>query len=302
MAYRDRTSTKIKGAILAQLVKLTYRLPKLMVFGFAYLVNLISRLTRSRSNRVIRQNLALCYPELSVPETEQLIKQIHFHNACLLSEFATAWLGRRDQILNQIGQIHHQSVIDDLLEQNKTVVVAVLHLGNWEYLWQWLQIHYPAFGMYQPSKFKQLDEIVLESRTKFGGKAHSTDPKGIMGLLKQLRQHGVMMILPDQAPREGAGIYTPFFGHPAYTMTLLHKLLIKSGATLVFGNSIRNTQQSCFDIHLEKASFDCHEPSVEVFNQQMNQQIEAIVRRWPAQYQWNYKRFKRQPEGKKIYD
>lgn len=300
MAYRDKTSTKIKGAILSVLVKLAYRLPAPITYWISLLFSRLNFALNGKATRIMRANLQICYPELKAQQINQEILSVNRQSAHLFNELITAWFADRAKLESHIQQVHNQALINEIVEKQGSVIIAVAHIGNWEYLWQWIQLNYPAFGMYQPAKFEQLDKIIFESRTKFGGKAFSTDPRGIMGLLRELKKGGVMMILPDQAPREGAGIYSPFFGQPAYTMTLLHKLLSKSQANLLFGNCIRNKDGS-FDIYLEKPQFDYSNRSVEEFNQQMNQQLESIINKWKEQYQWSYKRFKRQPEGKSLY-
>ena len=76
----------------------------------------------------------------------------------------------------------------------------------------------------------------------------------------------------------------------------------KTGAEMLFGYCIRNADQSGFNVMVEKPEFEIHDRTVEDFNAAMNLQMEGIINRWPNQYQWTYKRFKRQPEGNNPYD
>ncbi|HRE14809.1 MAG TPA: lipid A biosynthesis acyltransferase, partial [Usitatibacteraceae bacterium] len=57
---------------------------------------------------------------------------------------------------------------------------------------------------------------------------------GVRMLLRHLRKGGCSVILPDQVPGEGEGEWVPFFGRPAYTMTLTGRLQEATGAALVF--------------------------------------------------------------------
>ena len=41
-----------------------------------------------------------------------------------------------------------------------------------------------------------------------------------------------MGLLPDQVPPEGMGVWAPFFGQPAYTMTLAARLVQQTGAAV----------------------------------------------------------------------
>ncbi|MGX5175556.1 lysophospholipid acyltransferase family protein [Aliikangiella sp. IMCC44653] len=302
MAYRDKKSTLIKGWILVALLQCVYRLPTKLVRSLGLVAGYCNYWINGKATRVVRKNLEICYPELNKQQINQRIKAFLKQNAWLAPEIATAWLGQPEQITRQFKQVKNQNLIDSIVAQDKPLIIAVLHIGNWEMCWHWIQHHYPAFGMYQSAKFKPLDQYLLRARQLFGGKAFAANPKGIMGLLKSVKaRDGIMTILPDQAPREGAGVYAPFYGHPAYTMTLLHKFVQKTGAELLFANAIRDDSGKGFNIEIEAANFDPNLAQVESFNTALNLQIESIVDRHWAQYQWSYKRFKRQADAKNPY-
>src|SRR5690606_10265563 len=58
------------------------------------------------------------------------------------------------------------------------------------------------------------------------------DLSGVRGLLKALKKGEAVGLLPDQAPKMGEGRWLPFFGRPAYTMTLAARLS-ETGATVL---------------------------------------------------------------------
>jgi len=246
-------------------------------------------------------NLGFAFPELSQNERLELAKKSAIQSGLLFSEFPDAWLGSRKKIEQQIIDVKQTDLVDQIHSENKPLVIIAPHIGNWEFLVQWVQLNYPLIGLYSPSKLPQIDRLIFNARKKFGCEPYSTDSRGIMQLLKGLKKGGTMMMLPDQVPRKDAGIYTPFFGQTAYTMTLLHKLVIKSKAKLLFAACTRRVDKKGFDIEFERPEFDSSEPDVEVFNLEMNQQIEKIIYQHPEQYVWDYKRYKRQKDGKSLY-
>lgn len=301
MAYRDKKSTKLKGLLILGLIRLNHWLPHFLSRAIGLFAARLGRLTDSKITRVIKRNIELCFPNLTSTQAEKLLIETQQQNALMTKEFATAWLADRSQIERHFLAAEGAQILDRLVAEKRPVVLAVPHIGNWEYLWQWLQFNYPIIGMYQPAKFSKVDKLVLDARQRFGGRVFATDAKGIMGLMRSLKQGKVMMILPDQAPRKGAGVYTPFYGHPAYTMTLLHKLINKTGAELLFASCLRQSDGKNFQVHIERPNFGYSQLSIDAFNAAMNGQIESIINRTPSQYQWTYKRFKRQPEGESLY-
>ena len=118
---------------------------------------------------------------------------------------------------------------------------------------------------------------------------------------KALKQNELVAILPDQSPRD-KGQFVPFFGQPCYTMTLLPKLAKKTNAVVLFAYAIRLADSSGFELILRESSQDIASLELDDALIQINLDLEKLIRETPQQYQWTYKRFKKQPEGSKsIY-
>jgi Kdo2-lipid IVA lauroyltransferase/acyltransferase len=297
-------SKKIKrnaiGAISLLFFRLIAFLPLYLNRFIASIIGHLSWLLSNKTKKVIKTNLELCYPHLSAQSINALCKKNMLENAKLGFEFPLVWLANKARIDSIINHVNNAELLEGYYKKKRPVIIAVPHTGNWEVMWYWLQINYPAFGMYSPIKTPQIDKLILGSRQRFGGEAFATDPKGIMSLMRKLKKNGVMMILTDQVPRDGAGEFAPFFNQPAYTMTLLHRFMQKTGAELLFASCLRNSTNQ-FDIHLYPSSFNANAETVAEFNQGMNKQIEEIIEVAPEQYQWSYKRFKRHPDGRDVY-
>ena len=174
----------------------------------------------------MRKNFQICYPQLSETEVNQKLQASIKHNACLTKEFATAWLGGRSLIANKFDQVEGSALIDEILDAQKPLIMAVPHIGNWEFFWHWLQFNYRIIGMYQPAKYYGVEKLVLDARQRFGGQVFPTDTKGIMKLFRALKQGKIMMILPDQAPKRGCWYLFTVFWSPR----LYHDLVAQNGA------------------------------------------------------------------------
>jgi KDO2-lipid IV(A) lauroyltransferase len=112
---------------------------------------------------------------------------------------------------------------------------------------------------------------------------------GVRDLLKALKQHEAVGILPDQNPGKSEGEWADFFGRPAYTMTLVHRLAQSTGATVLLAFGERLPWGRGYVIHIEP--FDAIPTPAAI-----NQAIEQLVRRKPEQYLWSYPRH-RKPKG-----
>jgi Kdo2-lipid IVA lauroyltransferase/acyltransferase len=110
-------------------------------------------------------------------------------------------------------------------------------------------------------------------------------------LLKALKSGQVVGLLPDQVPPRGQGTWAPFFGKPAYTMTLPAKLARQTGAVplLIWGERLSFGRG--YRAHVSKWD-EAFDTDAQAAAAQLNRHMEALVRECPAQYMWGYARYK----------
>ena len=114
---------------------------------------------------------------------------------------------------------------------------------------------------------------------------------------KALRANRAVALLTDQVPPEGLGVWAPFFGKPAYSMTLAARLALQSGAVLLPVSCERLPKGRGYIVKIWPAINSTAVNLPANFNllsivTQINQAIEAIVLSQPGQYLWGYGRYK----------
>ena len=92
-------------------------------------------------------------------------------------------------------------------------------------------------------------------------------------------------------PAQGEGEWADFFGRPAYTMTLVGRLLESSGARLLLSYAVRRPHGEGYDIYFEPLELKTDIP----VTRQINSALEKVIRTCPAQYLWSYNRYKAPP-------
>jgi Kdo2-lipid IVA lauroyltransferase/acyltransferase len=294
---RDRLVAFALQTLLRGLGWLSYRATQRLggiVGDLAYLRNGTLR-------RVTRTNLSVCFPSLSQHDVDALARESLRHTGRYAAECGIVW-GREDQrwksLIKDVVGVH---VIEDAQKAGKGVLVLVPHFGNWEILNLFLGERYGLTALYEPMRIAGLDPIVKGGRTRTGSTLVPTNAGGIRALFGALREGRVVGLLPDQVPNAG-GAYAEFFGRAALTMVLVHRLNGRVAPRLVMGHARRLPDAGGFCIAFEAL------PQLERLKEQhhalkeMNAAIERLVKTDPAQYQWEYKRFKRpQVRDQKIY-
>ena len=111
-------------------------------------------------------------------------------------------------------------------------------------------------------------------------------------MLRALRKGEVVGLLPDQVPPSGLGVWAPFFGRDAYTMTLAAKLITQTGATglLIWGE--RLPMGRGYVVRVRPAPVIDPNSTPEGAATIINQAMQDVILTLPSQYLWGYKRYK----------
>jgi len=252
---------------------------------------LVYRLS-ARERDVTRRNLADVYPEQSIAERQALTRQSLRHSAATMLELGHAWMAPPERVKAGILAVHGRDKLDGARRDGRGVIVLAPHFGNWEVLNFWLSSHFPFTAMYEPPKMTGLDPVIRHGRERQGAALVPTNARGVAALLKALKRHETIGILPDQEPSWGSGVFAPFFNRDAYTATLLPKLVARTQARVVTGVALRVPGQG-FVIHFLDADERVYSADDVTSATGVNACVEAAIALDPAQYQWEYKRYRK---------
>jgi len=188
-----------------------------------------------------------------------------------------------------------EEILLEALASEKGVLLAVPHLGNWEFLGSRLAKYAISTCMYRPLKNPFMEALVLNGRSGLEMIMVPANRKGVSLQLKALNAGKMVAILPDQVPSEG-GVFSPFFNQQAYTMTLIHGFVQRTGCRVVMG--IAQREKGGFRIHFTDPPNGIYSDSESESVEGLNKAVEECVAICPEQYQWEYKRFRKPWKGK----
>ena len=248
----------------------------------------------SRDYQVARTNLALIAPALANDATgftsESRVREVLLQARLTALESLRFWTRPTALNLRQVRAVHGEEYLQVALANGRGVIIAAPHYGNWELLNQWLAARTPLAILYAPPESGSAEAFLNRVRQRPGVEAIAADAHAVRRLLRRLRAGGVVGILPDQQPKNGDGVFAPFFGCPALTMSLLPRLAHRSGAAVLLAVAERRTDGD-FDIVIDPGPAAIADPDPAVGAAALNAAIEQLVRRDPSQYQWTYKRY-----------
>jgi KDO2-lipid IV(A) lauroyltransferase len=180
--------------------------------------------------------------------------------------------------------------------EGRGILFLTPHLGCFEITAQFLAARFGAItALYREPKKAPLGQLIQAGRARGNMDIAPADMSGVRRLIKALRHHEMVGMLPDQAPGAGEGMWCDFFGRPAWTMTLAARLTEVPGVAVFTALGERLPGGAGW--HVRFAPFvQTLEGDTAARAQIINREMEGMILRFPAQYLWSYNRYK-VPEG-----
>lgn len=281
----------MRNVIVPQIFKLLAYLPLGVARFLGVVVGTCMYLVKGRAYRVTLKNLRACFPHLSQHELRQLTRESLIETAKTAAEVSLIWHNSWDWLKSKIVAVEGEALLRAELAKGRGLIALAPHLGNWEVVAPYLASIAPLTAMYQPVAIPAMDKMILAGRSKCNIDMAPTNRKGVAMLLKSLQQGNIVGILPDQLPKKDAGSeFAPFFGHETLTMSLVHSLINRTQCRAISLFAMR--VPGGFKIIVLPANETIYEEDAIRSITGLNCSVEACVRLAPAQYQWEYNRFR----------
>lgn len=292
---------KISYVVIAGLLQLLSLFPLTLLRQFGKGVGALFWLANGRSRRVTEENLSICFPDMPVLERTTLAKKSLQQLGIMMLELGFVWRRPPQQLLATIATIEGKEYLDEAMGHGKGVIVLGPHLGNWEVVGPYLGHHHTITIMYQPPDNPALEKVMISARERNGVTLVPTDRSGVKAQLRALRRGEMVGILPDQVPPLESGDFAPFFNTPALTAVMSFNLIQRTGARAIIAYARRMDNSGHFHLVFEPALDQIYSEDKVTALTALNKSIENCVLKIPEQYQWEYKRFKKQPGGERKY-
>jgi KDO2-lipid IV(A) lauroyltransferase len=274
------------------LLKLLARLPLPVLHGIGIVLGWKIYWAPGRHSARMRNNLfdsGVCTPGR---DCKRLLRQTIGEAGKSIVELLPVWLRPYEKVLKLVRGTSGWEHIDAARAAGRGVIVIAPHIGCFEMINLYYASKHPFTAMYKPPRQPVLDALMLRGRQRGLATLVPTDLSGVRALLAALKRHEAIGILPDQVATGGDGVWAPFFGRPAYTPTLVASLQRKTDAAAFFVAAERLSRGRGYHLHV----FPLNDPlpaDKTAAAIRINQGVEDVVRRFPAQYMWSYNRHKR---------
>lgn len=208
-------------------------------------------------------------------------------------ELPKIWLRPLAEVAARVVRVTGWQHVEDAWAAGRGILFLTPHLGCFEITAQYYASFRPITVLYRRPKQDWLAPLMEIGRGTNLSLAPA-DLGGVRRLLKALKHGEAVGLLPDQVPGQGEGIWAPFFGKPAYTMTLAARLA-ETGAAVLVVYAERFHYGAGYHFKLYPLSAPL-QGSLAERAAAINRELERLIRQCPEQYLWGYNRYKK-PSG-----
>jgi KDO2-lipid IV(A) lauroyltransferase len=252
---------------------------------------------------IVEKQLELIFPELDAAQRKQWTQECFAHFGQMLFEFLSLPQILRDEA--DLLEVENEEALTKAIQAEKGVILLAMHSGNWELI--------SAYAKRSGLKMKaattnfpdpRINELI-ESQREHGNmeilrRGTST---AIRKLLSCLREKEVLVLAIDQDTNV-LSTWVPFFGIPAKTPVGAAVFALKTGASVVSYNVIRQPNGT-FRMRFETlGNFVRQHPEMEqdVYSvtRKMNLHLEQRIRENPQQWAWFHRRWRHRPVEEEL--
>ena len=275
---------------------LPFRLIAAIGNGLGWLLYLLA----AERRKVGAINLKLCFPAMDDTARDKLLRD-HFKMFSRgVVERCILWWSRPERIKSLVrieGWEHYEAV------KGTPMVLLTAHFVALDVGGTWLSMHMDYADIYSNQKNQYLDELLLKKRARFGNQQLYSRHQGIRPVLKAMREGHPLCYFMDQDLSTRDGMFIPFFGVPAATLTTLPRLVTMTKAKILPCIISVLPDYQGYEVRFYPAWDNYPSGSDEADACRVNAFIEQRVLEMPEQYFWLHKRFKTRPDGEAdFYD
>lgn len=286
---KETPSRRYPVGLVRVLLRVFSWLPLFAIRGLGSCVGRLAVALKTRAATTTLQNLEHCYPELSTDERHALARRSLRHTAASICEMPAVWTSSFQRLHKWIREVHGEALLKERLAAGP-VLMILPHYGNWEFLTTYLHPITTYTCLYSPRRLHDLERLISDRRSRFGGEFLPVTQAGLRQLMYRLRDGIPLIVLPDQVPNEGRSVISEFRGRAIRTGTMPHELLRRGELSAL--TIVARRCRGGFSIHVQDVSANIYSADADQSVRALDQAIEAVVELDPAQYQWEYKRFR----------
>ncbi len=269
-------------------------LPMRVLFFFSDLVFYLLYYVLGYRKKVVRQNLALAFPEKTESERKVIEKKSYRHFVDVFFEMIKSFTISEKEISRRLS-ITNPELLDPYYEKGQSVIFTSGHYANWEWVSFIVEksLNYHMSVVYKKLKNKYFDDLMKKTRNKFG--VRFVEKRNFYPEILKNKKDGVIQaygFLSDQSPKLKLAKYWDQFMNVEVPVEIGPETIARKMNYPVFYFQTEQVKRGVYKstfLLLEKEPKKSEPFTV---TKHYLQALEDQIRNKPEFYFWTHKRFK----------
>ena len=269
-------------------------LPFPLLYVTAWLVYVLLYHVARYRRKVVSENLAGAFPELSEAERADIGRRFYRRLAQVALEILKARRMQRDEFLDRMKVLNPEVLLKASEDHTRSVIVVTIHQGNWEWMRHGAvaELGIPIDPVYKPLHNAQVDQLIYDIRSQFGSRPLAME-KATRDILRRRREFRIFVMVADQSPiRSERGYWTTFMNQEANFYLGTETIAKMTGFPVVFAQCHRRSKGR-YEIEFHELAERPYDKESHVITDRYVALAEKAIREDPESWLWSNRRWKR---------
>ena len=242
---------------------------------------------------VVMENLRKSFPEKSEEEIKGIAKRYYKYLCDLFLEtFKTLTVSKETMLKHCYFNPQAKAVFDKLAAENKSIVLVMGHLGNWEWAGNTFSLvnKHQLYVIYHPISNKYFDWLMYKMRTRFGTKLIAMKDT-FREMLENREELNATAFIADQTPAPQNAYWTTFLNQDTPVFKGTEMISRKVNYTVVYA-TVKRVKRGYYEMFAEVLCENPKGTSDGEISELHTRKLEKDIREQPEVWLWSHRRWK----------
>jgi Kdo2-lipid IVA lauroyltransferase/acyltransferase len=242
---------------------------------------------------VVMENLRKSFPEKSEEEIKGIAKRYYKYLCDLFLEtFKTLTVSKETMLKHCYFNPQAKAVFDNLAAENKSIVLVMGHLGNWEWAGNTFSLvnKHQLYVIYHPISNKYFEWLMYKMRTRFGTKLIAMKDT-FREMLENREELNATAFIADQTPAPQNAYWTTFLNQDTPVFKGTEMISRKVNYTVVYA-TVKRVKRGYYEMFAEVLCENPKGTSDGEISELHTRKLEKDIREQPEVWLWSHRRWK----------
>ncbi|MBS1780687.1 MAG: lysophospholipid acyltransferase family protein [Bacteroidetes bacterium] len=242
---------------------------------------------------VVLANLRNSFPDKTEEEIQRIARNYYKYLCDLFLEtFKTLTINKKTMLKHCYFNPKAKVLFDKLAEENKSIILVLGHLGNWEWAGNTvsLQLKQQLYVIYHPISNKYFDWLMYKMRTRFGTKLIAMKDT-FREMLENRAELNATAFIADQTPAPESAYWTTFLNQDTPVFKGTELIARKINYPVVYA-TVKRVKRGEYELFAEML---CEVPKATTegeISELHTRKLERDIIAQPEIWLWSHRRWK----------